>query len=393
MKGVIGKIIVADGSENIAVNSVIAVLLEDGEDISAIDNISLSSDPAPTTATVMVMPADTPSAAALVANVNAAPANAAPANAAPANAAPANAADARIFASPLAKRIAAQKNIEIGAIKGSGPHGRIIKSDVDHAIVAGIGKNSAAVATTPMAAMPVAAPITDNPFEPEFDILKLNNMRKTIAKRLTMSKQTIPHFYLSVDVELDKLLAMRKDLNAKADGAYKISVNDLVIKATGISLRKVPAANASYAGDTIKLYKQADVAVAVAIDGGLITPVVRDAGNKGLAVISNEIKELAKKAREGKLMPEEYQGGTFSISNLGMFGIDNFQAVVNPPQACILAIGAGKERAIVKNGELAIATVMTATLSIDHRAVDGAIGAEFLKAFKCLIEDPLSMIL
>ncbi len=353
-EGVVGKIIVVDGSENIAVNSVIAVLLEDGEDISAIDNISLSVDVAPVVPKEGIAPA-----VAVAAPIATAPA------------ANVNTSDMRIFASPLAKRIAAQENIEIGTIKGSGPHGRIIKNDVEQAIAAGIGKASTDVITDAA----VTAPVTDNPFEPEFDILKLNNMRKTIAKRLSLSKQTVPHFYLSVDVELDKLLAMRKDLNAKADGQFKISVNDLVIKATGISLRKVPAANASYAGDTIKLYKQADVAVAVAIDGGLITPVVRDAGNKGLAVISNEIKELAKKAREGKLMPEEYQGGTFSISNLGMFGIDNFQAVVNPPQACILAIGAGKERAIVKNGELAIATVMTATLSVDHRAVDWAIVA------------------
>ena len=218
-------------------------------------------------------------------------------------------------------------------------------------------------------------------------------MRKTIARRLTESKQQVPHFYLTVDCEIDGLLELRKTLNDKADGAYKLSVNDLVIKAAAIALRRVPKANASWTDEGVKLYKSADISVAVAIEGGLITPVVRQADNKGLETISLEMKELSERAREGKLGPEEYQGGTFSISNLGMYGIKDFCAVINPPQACILAVGAGEQRPVVKDGALAVATVMSCTLSVDHRAVDGAIGAEYLGAFKRLIEDPLGMLL
>ena len=218
-------------------------------------------------------------------------------------------------------------------------------------------------------------------------------MRKTIARRLTESKQQVPHFYLTVDCEIDELLDLRKTLNAKADGAYKLSINDLVIKAAAIALRRVPKANASWTDEGVKIYKSADISVAVAIEGGLITPVVRQADNKGLEMISSEMKELSERARDGKLAPEEYQGGTFSISNLGMHGIKEFSAVINPPQACILAVGAGDQRAVVKNGALAVATVMSCTLSVDDRAVDGAIGAEYLGAFKRLVEEPLSMLL
>ena len=230
-------------------------------------------------------------------------------------------------------------------------------------------------------------------FEPPYELEPASTMRKTIARRLTESKQTVPHFYLSVECEIDALLEMRKSLNDKANDAYKISVNDMVLKAVALGLRKVPAANASWTGDAIKFYQRSDISVAVAIEGGLITPVVRGADNKGLETISNEMKDLAGRAREGKLMPEDYEGGTFSISNLGMFGISEFAAVINPPQGCIPAIGAGTERPVVKDGALAVATVMTCTLSVDHRAVDGAVGAEFLAAFKGLIEDPLTMLL
>lgn len=404
-EGVMGKILVEAGTEGVAVNAAIAILLEEGEDESALDaavkNAGSSapsgsgSQPKEEKTEARAEPekpaADSKPAEGKSGGVTLSEDSKAPA-------APKSESGERIFASPLARRIASQEGVDLKAVKGSGPHGRIVKADVEDAIKSGTGspaKDAAKSADKPSekAATPPAPMSTDNPFEPEFELEKLNNMRKTIAKRLAESKQNIPHFYLTVDVELDELLALRKKLNDRADGAYKLSVNDLVIKAVGIALRQVPAANASYTADGIKLYKQADVSVAVAIDGGLITPVVRDAGNKGLSVISNEMKELASKAKEGKLQPEEYQGGTFSISNLGMFGITNFQAVINPPQACILAVGAGQQRAVIKDGAVQAATVMSCTLSVDHRAVDGAVGSSFLTAFKKLLEEPLSMML
>jgi pyruvate dehydrogenase E2 component (dihydrolipoamide acetyltransferase) len=292
--------------------------------------------------------------------------------------------------------MAAQAGIDVAGIAGSGPHGRIVKRDVEAAIsggapVAAPGAAPAAAAAPVPAAMPTV--VEASGFEPPYELEPASTMRKTIARRLSESKQTVPHFYLSVECEIDALLEMRKSLNDKANDAYKISVNDMVMKAAALGLRKVPAANASWTGDAIKFYQRSDISVAVAIEGGLITPVVRGADNKGLETISNEMKDLAGRAREGKLMPEEYEGGTFSISNLGMYGISEFAAVINPPQGCILAIGAGAARPVVKDGALAVATVMTCTLSVDHRAVDGAVGAEFLAAFKGLIEDPLTMLL
>jgi pyruvate dehydrogenase E2 component (dihydrolipoamide acetyltransferase) len=295
-----------------------------------------------------------------------------------------------VFASPLARRMAQQSGVDLGGINGSGPHGRIVKRDIESALGAAAPK----VAPAP-AAMPFRAPASAEaqPFEPEFELQPLSSMRKIIAQRLQLAKQTIPHFYLTVDCQIDALLDLRKRLNDKADGAYKLSVNDLVIKICGLALRKVPAANASYTEQGIKLYKTADVAVAVAIDGGLITPIIRDAANKGLEQISAAMKDLAARAREGKLKPEEFQGGSFSISNLGMYGIAQFDAVINPPQGAILAIGAGEQRPVVRNGALAVATMMTCTLSCDHRVVDGAVGAEFLKVFKAMVEEPMSMLL
>jgi pyruvate dehydrogenase E2 component (dihydrolipoamide acetyltransferase) len=283
-------------------------------------------------------------------------------------------------ASPLAGRMAAQAGLDIAGISGSGPQGRVVKQDVE----AALGATGAAAAAAPSGAA--------LPFEPDFDLQPLSMMRKTIADRLTLSKQTVPHFYLTVDCEIDTLLAGRRRINERLENGVKISVNDVIVKACGMALQRVPAANASYGPDGIKLFKRADVAVAVAIDGGLITPVIRDAANKGLAAISIETKDLAERARQGKLMPEEYQGGTFSISNLGMYGIKQFDAVINPPQGAILAIGAGEQRPVVKDGALAVATVMSCTLSCDHRVVDGAIGAEFLSVFKAMIEDPLNML-
>jgi pyruvate dehydrogenase E2 component (dihydrolipoamide acetyltransferase) len=229
--------------------------------------------------------------------------------------------------------------------------------------------------------------------EPAYELEPLSQMRKIIAQRLTQAKQTVPHFYLTVDCEIDALLALRRQLNDKADGAYKLSVNDLAIKAAAVALRRVPAANASYSEDGIRHYKSADISVAVATERGLITPIVRGAEAKGLETISNEMKELIEKAHAGKLAPEEYQGGTFSISNLGMYGVKQFEAVINPPQGCILAVGAGEKRPVVKDDAVAIATMMSVTLSVDHRVVDGAIGAEFLAAFKRLVEDPVAMLL
>ncbi|KIL98763.1 Dihydrolipoamide acetyltransferase component of pyruvate dehydrogenase complex [Paramagnetospirillum magnetotacticum MS-1] len=369
-EGVLGKILVAGGTSGVAVNTPIAVLLEEGEDASAI-----SAAPAP-------------KAVAAPASVAAAPIAAAPA-AAPAAA---HGGD-RVVASPLAKRIAKDGNVDLKAVKGSGPHGRIVKADVEAAIKAGPAKPAAATPAAAAAApKPAPAPASASPFEPAFEEIPNSSMRKVIARRLTEAKSTIPHFYLSIDCELDSLLKVRADLNGRSD-AYKLSVNDFVVRAVALALKKVPAANASWGEDAIKRYKDVDISVAVATPSGLITPIVHHADHKGLAEISNEMKALAGKARDNKLKPEEFQGGGFTISNLGMFGIKDFAAIINPPQGCILAVGAGEQRPVVKAGALAVATVMTCTLSVDHRVVDGAVGAEFLAAFKKLIEDPLSMLL
>lgn len=384
-EGKLAKILVAEGTEGVAVNNVIALLLEEGEDDSALEDVDVTAAP--------VGNGGTPPAAA-PAPVPAAPAPA-PQAPSPTSVVPAAASGARVIASPLARRMASQAGLDLAGVAGTGPNGRIVKADVEAALAGGGASvtTTAAPSTAPTVAQ--AAPTTAEklPFEPDFELESLSTMRKTIARRLTESKQQIPHFYLTVDCEIDELLAMRKTLNDKADGAYKLSVNDMVIKAAAIALRRVPKANASWTDEGVKLYKSADISVAVAIEGGLITPVVRQADNKGLEAISSEMKSLSEKARDGKLGPEEYQGGTFSISNLGMYGIKEFSAVINPPQACILAVGAGAQRPVVKDGALAVATVMSCTLSVDHRAVDGAIGAEYLSAYKRLIEDPLSMLL
>ena len=386
-EGKLGKILVAEGTEGVAVNNVIALLLEEGEGDSALEGVDVSA--AAPSGNGGTPPAPSPEPE---------PATAAPAPEAvkPHLASPLA---RRIIASPLARRMASQAGLDLAGITGSGPNGRIVKADIEAAIESGemAAKAAAAAPSAPAVApaAPAAAPTTAEclPFEPEFELESLSTMRKTIARRLTESKQQVPHFYLTVDCEIDGLLELRKTLNDKADGAYKLSVNDFVIKVAAIALKRVPKANASWTDEGVKLYKSADISVAVAIEGGLITPVVRQADNKGLETISSEMKELSERAREGKLGPEEYQGGTFSVSNLGMYGIKDFCAVINPPQACILAVGAGEQRPVVKDGALAVATVMSCTLSVDHRAVDGAIGAEYLGAFKRLIEDPLGMLL
>ncbi|KZB60707.1 pyruvate dehydrogenase complex dihydrolipoamide acetyltransferase [Thalassospira sp. MCCC 1A02491] len=387
-EGKIGKILVAEGSEGVAVNEVIALLLEEDEDESALDGADTSAAGAAPAAEAPSEPAS-----------SSAPAQSdAPVKAGPAPAAPVSGGD-RIKASPLARRIAANDGVDLASVTGSGPRGRIVKRDVEAAKSAKPAAESAsAEKAAPSAPAAAAAPAASgwNPDLtglPEYEEIPNSGMRKTIARRLTESKQQVPHFYLTVDCELDNLLATRKQLNEKAGDGVKISVNDFVIRAVSLALKKVPAANSIWTDKATLQCKKQDISVAVAIDGGLITPVVRDAGSKGLAEISSEMKALAGKARDGKLMPEDYQGGTFSVSNLGMFGIKEFSAIINPPQGCILAVGAGEQRPVVKDGALAIATVMSCTLSVDHRAVDGAVGAQFMAEFKKLIEDPLSMLL
>ncbi len=352
--GVVGKIYVADGTENIAVGQLIAVLLEDGEDASVISDAPTQKAAPVAVKTETVVEEATPVApTAPVVNTG----------------------GKRTFSSPLARRLATQKGVDIADIPGSGPHGRVIKRDVEGYV--------------PVAKAALAPSLDgDAPCEE----IKLSNMRKTIAKRLTESKQTVPHFYLGVDIELDNLLAARKELNNLSD-EYKISVNDFIIRACALALKKVPEANVQFGGDVMRHYSRSDVSVAVAIPGGLVTPVIRGAEQKGLRQISDETKALAKKARDGKLMPEDYMGGTFSISNLGMMGIKQFQAVINPPQAAILAVGSGEQRVIMKDGAVTSATVMSVNLACDHRAIDGAVGAKFLGAIKTYLEHPSTMLL
>lgn len=373
-EGILARILVPEGTEGVAVNAPIAILLEEGEDASALDEAVAAASvaaapPAPVTATPAAAPAPAPAATPT-----------------PAPAAPSG---GRIIASPLAKRMAAQAGLDLAALSGSGPRGRIVKADIEAAIAAG----GAPAMPAPVAAPAPGLSVAPAPSDGDYELEKLSTMRKTIARRMSESKQQAPHFYLTMDCELDALLALRQELNEGADGAFKLSVNDLVIKAAAVALMKVPDANVGYSEEGIRRYKNADISVAVASEKGLITPIIRNANGKGLAAISREMRELAQKANDGKLMPEEYQGGSFSISNLGMFGVKQFDAVINMPQACILAVGAGEPRAVVKDGAPAIATVMSVTLSVDHRAVDGATGARFLAAFKGLIQDPMTMLL
>ncbi len=385
-EGILGKIVVPEGTADVAVNAVIALLLEDGEDKSALDGADTSgSAPAPA--------AEAPKAAPAPAAGSAAPAPAAPA-------ASSAASGDRVVASPLAKRIAAQEGLDLAAISGSGPRGRVVKRDVEAALAAGTGKAapSAAAPAPSGASAPAAAPTPtqgDPVFAnmPEFEAVPNSSMRKVIATRLTASARDIPHFNISIDVEIDKLLAARKDLNGRDGADYKISVNDFVIKAVAVALRRCPDVNVSYTDDAILKFKRADVSVAVAIKGGLITPIIKDAGSLGLAAISAKAKELAGKARDGKLQPEEFQGGTFTISNLGMFGVKSFNSIINPPQGGILSVGAGEQRPVVKNGALAVATVMSLTLAVDHRCIDGATAAGFAKELKAILEDPIQLLL
>ena len=373
-EGILGRILVPAGTQAVKVNDVIAVLVEAGEAVP-------TAGAAPKAAAA---PAATPAPVA------------GPAAAAPASVA-APASSDRVFASPLARRMAAQAGVDISKIAGSGPNGRIVKADVDAALSR--GPAPAAAATPAATPAPVAAPRPAAPvaITAPHTAVPNSSMRKVIARRLAESKATIPHFYVSTDVEIDALLKIRADLNARSPkdgpGAYKLSVNDLVIKATAVTLRRFPNVNAMWTEDAILQLHEVDISVAVSIPDGLITPIVKNADIKGLAAISNEMKDLAARAKSGKLKPEEFQGGGFSISNMGMYGVKDFAAIINPPQAGILAVSAGEQRPVVKNGALAIATVMTLTLSVDHRVIDGALAAEFLQALKRNIEDPLSLML
>ncbi|MBY6165675.1 pyruvate dehydrogenase complex dihydrolipoamide acetyltransferase [Pseudooceanicola nitratireducens] len=388
-EGVIGKILVPEGSEGVKVNSPIAVLLEDGESADDIGAASGTAAPAAS------------SGAATPASAGGAPAEAPAQAAAAAPAAPKGADGNRVFASPLARRIAAQKGLDLAGLKGSGPHGRIVKADVEAAQAEAPAKAAASASAAPAAAaaasMP-AGPSTEAVLkmyaDREFDEVKLDGMRKTIAARLTEAKQTIPHFYLRRDIKLDALMSFRSQLNKQLEPrGVKLSVNDFIIKACALALQQVPDANAVWAGDRVLKLKPSDVAVAVAIEGGLFTPVLKDADSKSLSSLSSEMKDLAGRARNKKLAPHEYQGGAFAISNLGMFGIDNFDAVINPPHGAILAVGAGVKKPVVgAEGQVEVATVMSVTLSVDHRVIDGALGAELLQAIVDGLENPMAML-
>jgi pyruvate dehydrogenase E2 component (dihydrolipoamide acetyltransferase) len=372
-EGVVAKILVAAGTDNVKVGTVIALIAGEGEDASAASEAAPAKTEAPKEAPKAE---EKPAAQA----VSAAPAAAVTQD------------GDRIKASPLARRLAAEKGIDLATLTGTGPGGRIVKADLEGASQAA-PVAAAAPASAPAAAAPVAAEA--KPFETDIphSVEKLSNMRKTIARRLTEAKQSIPHIYLTVDIQLDALLKLRGELNkALEPQGVKLSVNDLLIKALAKALVQVPSCNVTFAGDQLIRYERADISVAVSIPGGLITPIVTDAGNKAISAIATEIKELAGRAKEGKLQPHEYQGGTASLSNMGMFGITKFDAVINPPQAMIMAIGAGEKRPWIIDGALGIATVMSATGSFDHRAIDGADGAQLMQAFKNIIENPLALV-
>ena len=375
--GVLGKILIAGGTEGVAVNTPIAIILEEGEDASVMGGIDTTA-PAPATGDAPPKPTGEP----------------APAAPAPAAAPPPTATGKRIFASPLAKRLAEQNSLDVALIGGSGPHGRVIRRDIEAALASG---NSKAAPVVAAAIAPTTPALTaDDPvmaYMPEYEAIPNSSMRKIIATRLTGAARDIPHFNVNVDVEIDELLRIRKQLNNRDGADYKISVNDFIIKAVALTLKLQPDCNVTYTDEAILKFKRQDIAMAVAIDGGLITPIIHDAGNKGLRAISETAKELAQKARLGKLMPEEFQGGTFTVSNLGMFGVKSFNSIINPPQGGILSVGAGEQRAVVKDGALTIATMMTLTLAVDHRCIDGATAATFTKELKGILEAPSLLML
>jgi pyruvate dehydrogenase E2 component (dihydrolipoamide acetyltransferase) len=396
-EGTIAKILVPEGTQDVAVNDVIAVLAGDGEDVKAAGAGAASAPPkaAPAAEAPAAKPATAPAPAAKAAPTAAAVAAPQPA----ASAAQANG-HARIFSSPLARRLAKEAGIELGRINGSGPHGRVIARDVEEAKS---GKGLKAPAAAPAGAPSIAPSMSDKQvralFEDgSYEVIPHDGMRRTIAQRLTASVQTVPHFYLTIDCDIGKLLAAREEINTAAPKdkekkpLYKLSVNDFVIKALAVALQRIPNCNVSWTDGGMLKHKHSDVGVAVAMPGGLITPIIRKAETKSLSTISGEMKDFAARARARKLKPEEYQGGTTAVSNLGMYGINHFTAVINPPHATILAVGSSEERAVVRNGKIEVAQMMSVTLSCDHRAIDGALGAELIGAFKMLIENPVMMM-
>lgn len=362
--GILGKIFVPEGSENVAVNTLIAALLEEGEDESALNQLSASSREE-TQDKPSLPPSEAPTLEAT--SVHAPEAIMVSSN-------------ERIIASPLAKRVALQYAIDLKGVKGTGPKGRIVRADVEAFM-----NNS-----QEQAFKTNVSPVNS---QSGYDDIKLSTMRKVIARRLTESKTTIPHFYLSIECRMDALLAYRQEINASVHEADKVSVNDLVLMAVAKAIRDVPDANASYAETHIRRYHHADISLAVAIEGGLVTPVIRRAETLSLLELSRTVKDLVAKARKGQLVPEDYQGGTFSVSNLGMFGIQSFSAIVNPPQGCILAVGASEKRPVVVNDQVVPGTIMTCTLSVDHRVIDGAVGAAYCQAFKKYMENPLLLLI
>ena len=391
-EGTIARLLVKDATDNVKVNAPIAILLEEDEDEGALEGYEIGGDSSPAP--------KAPQKEETQAHKKAASENKPPIESVKNS----NESGDRIFASPLAKRMAEQDGLDLSAISGSGPNGRIIKVDIESAKVNGTGKaapSSAAETAPEITTTEVGMPRGDGPQYLEkmgvvpgsYDLVPLTGINKVVAKRLFASHANVPDFPLIIDCEIDALLAMRKELNGQAPEGVKVSVNDMLIRASALALKQVPAANASYTPDGIAMHHHADVAVAVAIDGGLITPIVRQAENKGLAIISTEMKDLAERAKSMKLKPQEYQGGTFSISNLGMMGIKSFGSIINEPHGMIMSVGAGSPQAVVKDGALAVATVMTVTLTCDHRVVDGALGARWLAAFKRYVEQPITMML
>jgi pyruvate dehydrogenase E2 component (dihydrolipoamide acetyltransferase) len=370
-EGVMGKILVPAGTENVKVNELIAVLLEHGENDNDMDAILKSSgeskaSPAPQAAEEKTQKSPVPLAATSQAKTG-----------------------NRIYASPLARRIAADKNIDLSNLKGSGPRGRIVKADVANVE---IGAQASSVVSSSQSIPQPTGDQKINEFGMVYSEIPNNNIKKITAQRLQESKSTVPHFYLTIECQIDELMRTRKMINEAANGDYKLSVNDFVVKACANALKAYPAANVSWNDDAVRQYIHSDISVAVSTPNGLITPIVKQAETKGLKEISAEVKDLAGRAREGKLKPEEFQGGTFSVSNLGMFGIKDFKAIINPPQACILAVGAGEKKPYVSGNDVKIGMFMTCTLSVDHRAVDGAVGAEYLKILKTYIENPAAML-
>jgi pyruvate dehydrogenase E2 component (dihydrolipoamide acetyltransferase) len=400
-EGTIAKIVVPEGTQDVPVNDVIAVLAGDGEDVKAAGASAGGAKPAAAPPPPKTeAPAPKPAAAAAPASISAAPPPK-PAAAPPAQAAvPAPQANGRIFSSPLARRLAKEAGIELGRVNGTGPHGRVIARDVEEAKS---GKGLKAPAAAPGAGPSIAPSMSDKQilalFEPgSYEVIPHDGMRRTIAQRLTASIQNVPHFYLTIDCDIGKLVAAREEINAAAPKdkekkpLYKISVNDFVIKAMAVALQKIPNCNVSWTEGGMVKHRHSDVGVAVAMPGGLITPIIRKAETKTLSTISNEMKDFAARARARKLKPEEYQGGTTAVSNLGMYGINHFTAVINPPHATILAVGTSEERPVVRSGKIEIAQIMSVTLSCDHRAIDGALGAELIGAFRQLIENPVMMM-